>query len=443
MRIAVTERKELTELDLRPTSELAPSLALPWLMRLRYGLLLGQCALLLAAAFLAHIELTLAWLAIPLSVTLLSNLMQRRLMSRFGARQALGLSLALDILSLTAVLALSGGPANPFSLLYLVQITLSAVVLSKTWTWLLGALSVAGFGFLFFARIPILALEGHHPVQGFSVHLYGMWIAFVAAALLITIFIGKVSEVLRKHELELLRLQTQLGRNEKIASIATLAAGAAHELGTPLSTIAIIAHELAIYAEKHALDSHAIDVEHLAGEARLIRSEVERCRGILNAMSAQGAEMIGEAPASIRIIDLFASLRDGFPKSVSETLHLSAATNLTAILPVDSTRRVLAALTQNSFDASSGAAVDLLGESIAGRLRFTLKDSGSGMSAETLAHIAEPFFTTKSPGKGMGLGTFLARVFAENLGGSLVYDSTPGHGTTAILELPLVTPDGN
>src|SRR5580658_607848 len=98
MRIAVTERKELTELDLRPTSELAPSLALPWLMRLRYGLLIGQFVLLLTTAFLAHIELPLAWLTIPLSVTLLSNLMQPPLMRRYGARQALGLSLALDIL---------------------------------------------------------------------------------------------------------------------------------------------------------------------------------------------------------------------------------------------------------------------------------------------------------------------------------------------------------
>jgi two-component system sensor histidine kinase RegB len=349
-----------------------------------------------------------------------------------GARRAIGLTLIVDTLTLTAVLALSGGPANPFSLLYLVQITLSAVVLSKRWTWSLGALSVAGFGFLFFAHVPILALEGHHPASGFSVHLYGMWIAFVAAALLITIFIGKVSEVLRSHELEVLRLQSQLSRHEKVASIATLAAGAAHELGTPLATIAIVAHELDVYAESRAHD------EHLASEAKLIRSEVERCRKILNAMSTQGAEMIGEAPTSISIGELLESLRKSFPKETREMLLAKVAPELTAILPVDSTRKVLAALVQNSYDASSGSDVELLCERVDGNLRFTLTDSGTGMSAETLRHIAEPFFTTKSPGKGMGLGTFLARVFAENMGGTLIFDSTPGEGTTAILELPLV-----
>ncbi len=431
MRVAVTERNELSDLDLRPASELAPSLALPWLMRLRYGVLLGQIALLLAAAFIAQIELPLAWLALPLSISLISNLLQRQLIRRYGARRAIGLTLIVDTLSLTAVLALSGGPANPFSLLYLVQITFSAVVLSKTWTWSLGALSVASFGFLFWAHVPVLALEGHHPASGFSIHLYGMWMAFVAAALLITIFIGKVSEVLRGHELEVLRLQTQLSRNEKIASIATLAAGAAHELGTPLTTIAIVAHELDLYAENHAHD------EHLASEARLIRSEVDRCSGILKAMSAQGAEMIGEAPTAIRISELLESLRKSFPKVISEKLLTKSAPALTAMLPVDSTRKVLAALVQNSFDANSENAVELLCERVDGNLRFTVKDSGAGMSAETLRHIAEPFFTTKSPGKGMGLGTFLARVFAENMGGSLIFDSVPGKGTTVILELPL------
>jgi two-component system sensor histidine kinase RegB len=111
---------------------------------------------------------------------------------------------------------------------------------------------------------------------------------------------------------------------------------------------------------------------------------------------------------------------------------------LTAVLPVDSTRKVLAALVQNSLDASAGAPVELVCEGVDGNLRFTVKDSGSGMSVETLRHIAEPFFTTKTPGKGLGLGTFLARVFAENMDGALIFDSTPGKGTTAILELPLV-----
>ena len=435
MRISVTDRQHVSQQDLRPTVELAPALALPWLARLRYGLLAGISVLILAAAWMAHIQLPLPWIAVPLAIMLVSNILLRRLCERMGARRSLGWTLVVDVLTLTAVLALTGGPANPFTLLYLVQIALSAVVLSKTWTWSLGALSILGFGFLFFFHVHVPALEGHHPAQSYSAHLIGMWIAFVAAAILITLLVGKVSETLRNHEDEVLRLQNLLGRQAKLSSLATLAAGAAHEMGTPLSTIAIVAKELEKYSTGQLPDSH------VAAEARLIRSEVERCGKILHAMNTQGAEFEGETPAEIQVSALFQRLRDGFPEHQRNTIQTEAATGLTATLPVETTRQVLAALVRNAIDASSiGQPVRVSGDASQGRLCFTVVDCGDGMPPETLNRIAEPFFTTKGPGLGMGLGTFLVRAFAETLGGTLVFDSAVGRGTTAILELP-IAPD--
>ncbi len=425
MKIIVTDRLGLTEADLRTTAEQAPALALPSLTRLRLGVVLGQALLIALAAFGAHIELPLQWIAIPLAMTLLSIAAQPLMSRSFGARKALGIALVCDLLSLTAILALSGGPANPFSLLYLVQITLSAIVLSKAWTWSLGTLSVAGFGFLFFVHYPVMALEGHHPAQGYSAHLYGMWIAFVMAAVLITIFIGRVSELLRNHEHDLLRLQGQLNRNEKLASIAALAAGAAHELGTPLSTIAIVAHELEFYAQKNLNDAHIV------AETQTIRAELERCRRILQGMSAEGAVLLGEAPARIDVGQLLRQVAEGF-----DGVAVMAPEGLNAVLPVESTRRALSALVQNAIDASGEKPVTLQCATNGEQLLFTVCDEGCGMSAETLGHIAEPFFTTKPAGKGMGLGTFLARVFAGNLGGSLSFESETGKGTTVRLELP-------
>lgn len=425
MMIVVTDRIELTEADLRSTEEQAPALTLPSLARLRLGVVLGQAILIAVAAFAAHIELPLKWIALPLGLTLLSIAAQPLMGRRLGARNALGIALLTDLVSLTAILALSGGPANPFSLLYLVQITLSAIVLSKAWTWSLGALSVAGFGFLFFVHYPVMALEGHHPMQGYSAHLYGMWIAFVAAAALITIFIGRVSELLRNHERNLLRLQNQLSRNEKLASIAALAAGAAHELGTPLSTIAVVARELELYAGKNLNDLQIV------ADTKIIRAELERCRRILQGMSAEGAVLLGEAPARVSLSELLRQVAEGF-----QNVKVNVAEELSAVLPVESTRRALAALVQNAVDASGEKPVVVESAAGEGRLRFTVRDEGSGMSAETLSHIAEPFYTTKPAGKGMGLGTFLVRVFAGNLGGSLSFDSAPGKGTTVRLELP-------
>jgi two-component system sensor histidine kinase RegB len=406
-------------------------------MKLRYGIFGGLLALIFTVSFISHVELPLRWIAIPLAVMMLSNLLLNRLIRRMGARHALGSILATDVVCLTAVLALSGGPANPLSLLYLVQIAFSALVLSKTWTWSIGALSVLGFALLFPLHVSLPVLEGHHHMtEGFSIHLAGMWIAFVAAALLITIFISKVSQTLRTHEQDVLRLQGLVSRHERIASIVTLAAGAAHELGTPLATIAIAARDLESYATEHAQD------QIVGTDAKLIRNEVDRCSGILRAMSAQGAECAGENPVSIRICDLLSYLKQSFPESQRNSIEIVVNDNLEAILPVETTRQALTALVKNAIDASTeGQSVEVSGDCANGKISFTVRDLGTGMGPNTLHRIAEPFFTTKAPGQGIGLGTFLVRVFAENMKGNLAFESIEGEGTTVSLEVPLVKAD--
>ena len=141
-----------------------------------------------------------------------------------------------------------GGPTNPFSLLYLVQITFSAVLLHRLWTWTLGIVSTLSFGCCSGSPPDIPALHTHAESGEFSLHLLGMWIAFATAALLISFFVGKVSAEGRQKEREILLMQKRLARNERLASLVTLSAGAAHEIATPLSTIAVIAKEMEHYA---------------------------------------------------------------------------------------------------------------------------------------------------------------------------------------------------
>ncbi len=437
MRVSITDRQRISEQDLRTSGELAPALALPWLIRLRYFLLFGEAALVLFAAVIARIDLPLLWLSVLIILALASNVLFRLLSNLVGARRVVGGILVADVIGLTVGLALSGGPANPFSLFYLVEITLSAVVLSKAWTRSLGALSILGYGLLFFFHVRVPVLEGHHPGQGFSVHLVGMWIAFVAAAALVTALVGRVTEVLRNHEQELLRLQSLLARHEKIASLATLAAGAAHEVGTPLATIAVVAKELENYAAMRSADPH------VAAEANLIRSEVDRCGRILREMSSQGAELTGESPSLVSIGSLLHQLRENFPESQRKTIQIDVVSDVSATLPIETTRQVLAALVKNAFEASpTGETVHVAGEVDSGVLRFMVKDSGTGMPPEVLDRIAEPFYTTKRSDRGIGLGTFLVRTFAEDMGGSLIFDSAVNQGTTAILELPFAAKTG-
>jgi two-component system sensor histidine kinase RegB len=432
MRVSLTDREVISAPDLRLAGDTAPALAAPWLIKLRYGLIAGLIGLVILVAFGAHVPLPLVWLAFPIGGMLLSNLLLPPLIHRLGSRRALGATLLLDVLALTALLSLTGGPANPLTLLYLVQITLSAVVLSRVWTWSLGGLAILGFGFLFPFHIPLLALEGHHPAQGFAVHLYGMWIAFVAAALLITFFIGEVSNAMRRHERQSWELQVKLARHDKLVAVGTLAAGAAHEMGTPLSTVAIVAKDLEHYAQEVMNDPS------LAADAATIRAEVDRCAAILRAMSTQGPELAGESPSRVNVRAIFDELLLSLAPPSRDDVRTMAPEELEAVLPVETTRQVLAALVKNALDASApGQPVELTARSQAGRLCFAVRDHGQGMTTETLARLGEPFFTTKQSGRGMGLGTFLARVFAENMHGSLVFESAAGEGTTAVLELPI------
>lgn len=418
-----------------PANDAAPNLALPWVVRLRYGMAFGGAAVLLVAEYVFRLRPVFWWALLPLALILFSNmwLSKPSRISIHSSQAVLGTVFIFDTLCLTAALGLSGGPMNPFSLLYLVQITLSVIVLKKVWTWVLGILSTVCFGLLFFFHVPPIPFHSFYGERGLAPHLIGMWLAFIVAATLIAFFTSRVSDALRSREQEVLTLQEHIAKQERLASLVTLAAGAAHELGTPLGTIAVVSRELEHYA------STLVDGDELRDDARLIRSEVERCQLILQRMSADGAEPMGESPRSIQVNKLLEETLGQLPEARRSwvSLELTGASEM-AVLPVRATVQSLVALVQNAIEASVEPKRVILKAQRAGHeLIFSICDYGRGMTEATLRRIAEPFFTTKSPDKGMGLGTFLVRTFAERLGGRLSYESAPGRGTTATLTLPM------
>jgi two-component system sensor histidine kinase RegB len=422
-------------------ADLAPNLALPWVFRLRYGMVAGEAAIILGMAYGFRLAFSVMWTLAPVAIVLLSNILLSRLKTipfRFP-QETLGALLCLDTLCLTVVLGLTGGPMNPFSLIYLVLITLSAVVLRKIWTRALSALSTFCFGLLFFFHAQSAIFSVHHGEQGLSPHLVGMWVAFLIAAALITFFTGKIADALRTREQEVLTLQDQVAKSERLASLVTLAAGAAHELGTPLATIAVVARELERYAAEFG---HNAAVRE---DARLIRSEVDRCRRILEQMSVQSAEPMGETPAAMRMGDLVSGLVAQFSEPQRKLLHLvQPDESLTAILPVKATIQSLTALIQNALDANiDNRPIVIEFSTTQSALQIQVRDRGHGIPAAVLRRISEPFFTTKEPGKGMGLGTFLVRTFAERLGGDLSFQASADGGTTATLKLPLLLPNSH
>jgi two-component system sensor histidine kinase RegB len=338
-----------------------------------------------------------------------------------------GWFLIFDVSLLSGLLYLSGGPTNPFSILYVVYIAMSAVMLAPVWTWTIAVLSVASFAGLFWFHLPREELGNHG--HGFQTHLYGMFVAFVLAASLITYFVSRLSQTLRQRERALAEAEERTHRWGKLASIATLAAGAAHELGTPLGTIAVAAKELQRRAS--ALPGG----ERLVEDTELIREELERCRKVLDRMALAGGENVGEAPSSIVVEDLFAAVRARLTPEQSKRWEThSGVARIEG--PQEAVLQLVENIARNGFDACETGRVSLDVRGLEGAVDLRFADEGHGMDEQALKRATDPFFTTKNKGDRMGLGLFLARALVDSLGGQLLIESEPGHGTTVRVVIP-------
>lgn len=410
--------------------DVVPQVALPWVIRLRLAMAAAQLILAGITVYVLHVEWHWLWWSLPPILIASSNVLLMKQTSQLGvSRETLvALAFVLDILCLTVLLIGSGGANNPFSLLYLVHITLSATILTKRWTWLLGFLSTTCFALMFWVYRPIPLLEVHHRSDTANLHLLGMWFSFAVAAFLVAMFSGKISELLRRREQELRKLETELAKKDRLASLATLAAGAAHELGTPLGTIAVVAKELEIFA------TQVVKSESMIADSRLIRQEVDRCREILHGMSARDAELAHEPATEVTVSELLSPFQQ---RSRLRLLIPQELESLSASLPRRMMQRTLSVLVKNALEASGQGEVAIKVTHQPDRLMFQILDRGEGMSPEVLRRVGEPFFTTKDPGRGMGLGVFLARTFVEQIGGCLRFQSSEGAGTEALLEVPM------
>jgi two-component system, sensor histidine kinase RegB len=403
-------------------------IVLQWLTRLRWLAVAGQSIATFVAAVILKLNLPWAIIGAIIGTTALSNIVLGLWRRRWPAPWLVPSILVLDVWLLTALLICSGGPANPFSALYLVHVAMAVVTLTESWSWFVVAVATGCYALLFFFR-PMLTPLGLSPLAS----AVADWVALTLVAIVIAYFVGRLMHSLRRHQMELARARERASRNEQLASLTTLAAGAAHELNTPLSTIAVVARELEVQSAKLAL------AESFSQDARLIRQEVDRCQYILDRMRAD----VTASPAvqsEQTSEDFVAELRKDLQPIAGQSLRIDCSTELGPVtIGTRAVRQAVSILVDNAVDASpEGESVDLCIFSRNGHIVFEVKDRGSGMPAEVARRAGEPFFTTKPPGEGMGLGLFLARLVAEKLGGSLTLQSEPGQGTRATLELPRI-----
>lgn len=406
-----------------------------WLPAVRWAMGLALWAALVASALLPSVDFPLRTIA-PLALAAAICRTGAVVVARGGhavPRWLTGWALAADAALLTGLLDITGGPFNPFIVMYLVYVWFGLAAVSMRWAAIAATVSIAGFTWLVVDHLQAGLLE-HHRLNDFPTHLFTMLFAGGSVAELVAHYVERSRAALAERQRLLDDARERAARSERLAALTTLAAGAAHELSTPLATIAVASRELERSAGRLAESSGVVDA--IQEDARLIRTEIDRCHLILDGMSGRASHTLPTEPAPLSARAIAELAQSRLTEEQRRRLRVEIVPGAGRLdTEPNAVVQALTSLLKNAFDASGSAdPVVLRVQQNGPMLRLEVHDRGAGMSDDVRRRAGEPFFTTKPPNRGYGLGLFLARSVAERIGGSLQISGD--QGTTAVLEIP-------
>ncbi len=331
--------------------------------------------------------------------------------------------LAIDVIVLSLLLYYAGGSTNPFISLYLLPLVIAAATLPAFYTWGMAALTTACYSWLMIYHVP-LPQKDMEMDSPFNVHVMGMWMDFIISAVVVASFVVWMAKAVRSRDQLLSEVREEILRNERIVALGTQAAGAAHELGTPLSTMAVIINEL-----QHA----SPDPAELHDNLSLLDEQVRLCRRILDKMMSDAQD---SGTSKIQKADEFiADVLDEWQLLQPASQYRYHAEGRAPGISVDVTlRAALMNLLNNAADASEHP-IDISSRCENDRFIIEIRDDGPGLSEEVTLKAGSAFFTTKPQGRGLGL--FLANATVERLGGMVRLYNREGGGATTEISLPI------
>ncbi|EQB32422.1 ATP-binding protein [Sphingobium ummariense] len=400
------------------------------LVQLRWIAIAGQVATILFAHFVMDIRLPIAPMLVVAGVAAAVNIASFAVLRRRTdvAHQETFLSLLFDVLTLTALLYLSGGATNPFLSLYLLQVGLGALLLGQWAVWGIVLLSGTCAGLLSFFYRPLdlsEALEGHL----FDLHIIGTWICLTMIAVLLVLFMGRVTRNLQAREAYLAELRQRAAEEEHIVRMGLLASGAAHELGTPLSQIAVV---LGDWRHMPEITGHPALVEEV-GE---MQAAVQRCKAIVTGILLSSGEARGEAPTVTGVRDFVEGIaRDWRAANPGNPLRCDFGPHDYPRIVADPViRQAIFNLLDNAREAGA-TYIDMLVGRDSASLNIAVRDNGGGFSQEMLADFGKPYRSSKGK-QGGGLGLFLVVNVVRKLGGSVSASNGAHGGAMVVLRLP-------
>jgi two-component system sensor histidine kinase RegB len=411
----------------------ARRLRLDTLVRLRWLAVAGQSA----AVAIVHFGLGFpvpfgaCLFVIAVSAALNAVLSIRYPASYRLSTDAATLLLAFDILQLAVLLYLTGGLQNPFAMLFLAPVLISATALPPERTLALGFMAIACATLLALVHRPV-PWSADEQLQLPFLYVTGIWAAILLSAAFTGVYAWRVAEEARQLAHALAATELVLTREQHLSQLDGLAAAAAHELGTPLATIALVAKEL---------DRQGVNDPAMAEDIKLLRGQVERCRGILSKLTSLGGEQsdIMERMTIGHLIEEVAAPHRAF--------HVDIEIASKGEGPEPICRRSpgllygLANLIDNAVDFAAGK-VGIDASWSADQVRIEIRDDGPGFAPEVLLRVGEPYVTTRGPdkqaaddGSGLGLGLFIAKTLIERSGAQLSFINAPPPATGAVVRI--------
>ena len=359
--------------------------------------------------------------------------------------------LLCDVIGLCALLYYSGGATNPFISYLLVPLSIAAAILPSVYTIALALINLGIYSALLFFYIPLTIFlpdinskemqlhiaMGHFPAPGaptLNAHIFGMWCNFAISSALITYVVARMAATVREQQTELNRRREHALHNEQLLAVATLAAGTAHELGTPLSTMIVLLDDM--HSDNYA-NPDELNAADLNADITLLKQQVTSCRATLKNL-VNTAESLQHAQPQIyrfdvalhKLLERWQIMR---PRARYE-LQIPKTLSAPSIRFDETLQQAIINLLNNAADADSGA-LTLRAEWDDAFVALMIRDHGPGLPLDIIDQLGKTFVTTKH--KGLGLGLFLSHATIERNGGEIRLFNHPEGGTEAILRLPI------
>lgn len=442
-------------------SELSVRQNLRWLFVLRNLMLFSEAFLIFLTAYGLHIQLPqrpLWWILVSIAAVNIYTWLRLQDITPVTTKEIF-IQLVIDVIAITALLYPTGGASNPIIWVYLLPLMITAIMLPPTYAWYMVILTTSMYTMLMAYNIPLPSIAPHlshtsginfsgmsqlealnleHAINDknyFNLHIFGMWFGFVFSACLVAFFVVELAKTLKIRERSLAQARENALRNERVVALGTLAASAAHDMGTPLGTMAIIAHEL---TQDYAYCNHPDLYEKMS----IMEEQINRCKEALSIMSASAGEMRAESGN----VMLFSEYLDDV-MTQWRTHKVGTKLNFFIDPDVNMEAKIIAerTLTHSLINILNNAAeatnpdlgIEFYAHWDSQWATIKICDFGAGFPEHLLQFAGQqPIASSK---QGMGVGLFLTYSTVQRLGGDIQFENRDEGGAQVTFTLPLLT----